>query len=134
MKTQIIEHMTPTTQNDDSVNNVCIGTEANFSVFIKTVVNYFIITAISLTAIFVVFHLNNKFKKTNMSPLIKMGLIIALISAFTSVVGGLNPIAYDSIVIGVGICLGFMLFTNIVSAADLQEMLKNALAPAPKAA
>ncbi len=131
MKTQNIEHLN---DDDGTVNNVCIGTEANFSVFIKTVVNYFIITAISLTAIFVVLHLNNKFKKTNMSPLIKIGLVIVLVSAFTSIVGGLNPIAYDSIVIGVGICLGFMLFTNIVSAADLQEMLKNALAPAPKAA
>ena len=131
MKTQIVEHNDGSTP--DSVNNVCIGTEANFSVFIKTVVNYFIITAISLTAIFVVLHLNNRFKKTNMSPIVKMGLIIASISAFTSVVGGLNPIAYDSIIIGVGICLGFMLFTNIVSGADLQEVLKNALAPASKA-
>ena len=122
-----------TDDNTNTINNVCIGTEANFSVFIKTVVNYFIITAISLIAIFVVLHVNNRFKKTNMSPLIKMGLIIALISAFTSIVGGLNPIAYDSIVIGVGICLGFMLFTNIVSGADLQEVLKNALAPPSKA-
>lgn len=128
MKTQNIEHL----EGEDSVNNLCVGTEANFSVFIKTVVNYFIITAISLISIFVVLHLNNRFKKTNMSPLIKVGIVIASVSAFTSVVGGLNPIAYDSIVIGVGICLGFMLFTNIVSAADLQEMLKNALAPAPK--
>ena len=86
---------------DEDVKNVCIGTEANFSVFIKT----------------------------DMSPIIKIGAIVLSISIFTSVIGGLNPIAYDSIVIGVGICLGFMLFTNIISAADLREMLKNALAP-----
>ena len=117
-------------ENELSVKNVCIGTESNFAIFIKTTINYFLITAISLIAIFVIFNLNNKLKGMGGSPLIKNTLIIISISVFTSIVGGLNPIAYDSIVIGVGICLGFMLFTNIISAADLKDVLKNALGTA----
>ena len=108
---------------DESPKNVCIGVESNFAVFIKTVINYFIITAISLIAIFTIFNMNKKIRDMK-NPLLKNGLLIVTIAVFTSIVGGLNPVAYDSIVIGVGICLGFILFTNVYSVEDLKGLLK----------
>lgn len=104
-------------------NDVCVmGVESNFAVFVKTVINYFLITAISLIAIFTIFNMNQKLKGLS-NPLLKNGLLILAIALFTSIVGGLNPVAYDSIIIGVGICLGFMLFSNVYSADDLKKIL-----------
>ena len=109
-------------EKDSGPKNVCIGVESNFAIFVKTVTNYFIITVISLVAIFAIFNLNNKVKGMR-NPIFKNGLLIISIALFTSIVGGLNPVAYDSIVIGVGICLGFILFTNVYSLTDLKTLL-----------
>ena len=99
-------------------NNVCLNVESNFSIFIKTVLNYFLITAISLIAVFTILNIQSGLKNT--SPVFKYGVSILTISLFAAIIGGLNPVAYDSIVIGVGICLGFMLFAS-VSGVDLLE-------------
>ena len=76
------------------------------------------ITAISLIAVFTILNIQSGLKNT--SPVFKYGVSILTISLFAAIIGGLNPVAYDSIVIGVGICLGFMLFAS-VSGVDLLE-------------
>ena len=112
--------------SDNNENNVCIGLESNFAVFTKTIINYFIITAISLIAVFAIFYINNSLNKNSQiagNPTIRNGIIVLVISIFTSIVGGLNPVAYDSIVIGVGICLGFLLFASVMGPKEFGKVV-----------
>tara|TARA_Y100000022_G_scaffold187267_1_gene184566 strand:+ start:1439 stop:1780 length:342 start_codon:yes stop_codon:yes gene_type:complete len=109
--------------SEETTKNVCVSAESNFSVFVKTVVNYIIITAICLISVFTIFNMNNKIRELK-NPVLKKALVVIAISLFTGVIGGLNPVAYDSIVIGVGLCLGFMLFAN-VAGIDLNKLVQN---------
>ncbi len=106
-------------EKEGQAKNVCVNVESNFSIFIKTVVNYIIITALCLISIYTIFNMNDKIRELK-NPVLKKTLIIIAISLFTGIVGGLNPVAYDSIVIGVGLCLGFMLFANM-AGIDLNK-------------
>ena len=111
-------------EEQKQTENICVSVESNFSIFMKTVVNYIIITALCLVSIFTIFNINNKIRELK-NPVLKKTLIIIAISLFTGIVGGLNPVAYDSIVIGVGLCLGFMLFANM-AGIDLEKFYSGA--------
>ena len=122
--------------SDDNGQNVCIGLESNFAIFTKTIINYFIITAVSLIAVFAIFYVNNSLANNSVikSDFMKKGILVLIISIFTSVVGGLNPVAYDSIVIGVGICLGFLLFGSVMGPDQFQKLINTLLGAAKKTA
>ena len=113
------------TNGDDNGQNVCIGLESNFAIFTKTIINYFIITAVSLIAVFAIFYVNNSLANNSIikGEFMKKGILVLIISIFTSVVGGLNPVAYDSIVIGVGICLGFLLFGSVMGPDQFKNLI-----------